>query len=775
MKRLQIIKKVKSRQFFFRVFYYFSVLLMLTVILMAATYFVTNRGVESQYYDKMQYNLEEVSKTVDSQVEMVQNLGLNFFAADVIGQYFKPDAQRTVEINAEQWRVVRVILQNKTIFGDALNELYAYFQGENRVYTAAGVYEADFFFENVCKYEEYPLEFWQTERMKDNDGMNVLLPSIVERTGDRTSIEVIPVVTAQNLSGKTAVFVANLSSPKIKDILTSTSILGDTRFLVLNREKEILIDTDHSGGEAEKLLGAFEEESTQAVYHGEDDDFLVFRKQSEQNGWTYISMVPMSSFNQVMNMNLYFIVVIGLTVVLLGITLALTFTMRIYRPINTLVEKLPSKEKKDSSMDELQFLQQGVNLLLANEKQYEKNIRLYDKKYVEHSLQLAVNGIAAAKQNEVMDILKNQYGFLYDTYVCCNIIFDFTLEYYREIGEKSQAEMTEKLRDVLEVLAGSICKCCIVEMVNGNYICAASVEGKEQVGELSRGFAQMERIFENDSAYYTVAIGIGSLCEGLENLSASYSQAMFALQQRNRKAAFQIISYDSLPVKNRVSFTFYDQKKIVNCIKTGKADALSEILAGIVTDNKKRGISANNMLELYRQLLAVGKRCLEEQELVLDNEELSARVKSVFFENEDGAEFETAKQLLQEYLQEVLVLINGRETSAGNKMVDTIKRYVLENYTGDLSLDRIGTELGISPKYMSRLFKQKSGENLTDYINVVRIEKAKEILTTTNVKIGDIAAMVGLESRATFLRVFKKLEGVSPNEYRNSYSSFHEQ
>lgn len=772
MKRIQIIKKVKSRQFFFRVFYYFSVLLMLTVILMAATYFVTNRGVESQYYDKMQYNLEEVSKTVDSQVEMVQNLGLNFFATDVIGQYFKPDAQRTVAINAEQWRVVRVILQNKTIFGDALNELYAYFQGENRVYTAAGVYEADFFFEHVCKYDRYSFDFWQTERMKDNEGMNVLLPSIMERGGDRTSIEVIPVVTAQNLSGRTAVFVANLSSPKLKDILTSTSILGDTRFLVLDREKAVLIDTDGTSGDvAENLLGAFEEDSTRAVYHGEDDDFLVFRKLSEQNGWTYISMVPMSSFNQVMNMNLYFIVIIGLTVVLLGITLALTFTMRIYRPINTLVEKLPSKEKKDSAMDELQFLQQGVNLLLANEQQYEKSIRQYDKKYVEHSLQLSVNGIAAAKQNEVMDILRNQYGFLYDTYVCCNIIFDFSLEYYREIGEKSQAEMTEKLRDVLEVLAGSICKCCIVEMLNGNYICVASVAGREQVDELSGGFAQMKRIFENDSAYYTVAIGVGSLCEGLENLSASYSQAMFALQQRNRREAFQIISYDSLPVKNRVSFTFYDQKKIVNCIKTGKADALAELLSGIVTDNKKRGISANNMLELYRQLLAVGKRCLEEQELSLDNEELSARIKSVFFENEDGAEFETAKQLLLEYLQEVLVLINGRETSAGNKMVDTIKRYVLENYTGNLSLDQIGTELGISAKYMSRLFKQKSGENLTDYINEVRIEKAKEILTTTNVKIGDIAAMVGLESRATFLRVFKKLEGVSPNEYRNMHQT----
>lgn len=65
------------------------------------------------------------------------------------------------------------------------------------------------------------------------------------------------------------------------------------------------------------------------------------------------------------------------------------------------------------------------------------------------------------------------------------------------------------------------------------------------------------------------------------------------------------------------------------------------------------------------------------------------------------------------------------------------------------------------------MFKQKTGENLTDYINNVRIEKARDILRNTNTKIGDIAGLVGLESRTTFLRVFKKLEGISPNEYRN--------
>lgn len=771
MGKIQIVKRVRNRQFFFRVLYYFSVLLMLTVLLMAATYFVTNRGVERQYFDKMQYNLEEVSKTVDSQVRMVQNLGLNFFATDAVRQYMKPEGQMEVAVGAEQWRIPRAISQSKTIFGEALTEVYAYFQGENRVYAVAGVYETPFYFEQICHYEKYPLSFWQEEPLKDNDGMNVLLPSMKYGGSENASTEVIPVVTAKNLSGKTAVFVANLSSLKVKDILTSTSVLGDTRFLILNQEKEILIDTDTDAeGNVSNVLEAFTDDSAHSIYHGEKDDFLVFRKQSEQYGWTYLSMVPVSSFKQIKNMDLYFIVVIGLTVVLLGVTLALMFTFRIYGPINTLVEKLPPKEQEDGGMDELQFLQKGVNLLLDNEKKYASNIREYDKKYVEHSLQLAVNGIAVSKQRAVKEILQGQYGFQYDCYVCVNLIFDFSLEYYREIGEQWNGEMADKLRDVLEVLTSSICKCCMVGMTGGNYVCVASVEEEGRVAELAGGFKQMERIFQGDSAYYTVSIGVGSLCRGLGALSESYSQAVFALQNRNKKEAFQVISYDSLPVKKQVSFTFYDQKRIVNCIKSGKADVLKDATEGILTDNRKRGISSKNMLELYRQLLAVGKRCLEEQDMVLEEKELNDRIRSAFFEQEEGLEFDRAKQMISEYLYEVLMLVNSREASSGSKLVESIKRYVLENYTEDLSLDRIGKDLGLSAKYMSRLFKQKSGENLTDYINRVRVEKAKEILTTTNTKIGEIAVMVGLESRVTFLRVFKKLEGVSPNEYRSIHS-----
>ena len=149
-----------------------------------------------------------------------------------------------------------------------------------------------------------------------------------------------------------------------------------------------------------------------------------------------------------------------------------------------------------------------------------------------------------------------------------------------------------------------------------------------------------------------------------------------------------------------------------------------------------------------------------------EERESFSQMKEMFARQGENTDYETAKQMLLVYLKEVLQVTGNKENNAGSKLAEMIKQYVMENYAENLSLEQIGMDLGISPKYMSRLFKQKIGKNLTDYINEVRISKAKEILIATNTKIGEIAAMVGIESRATFLRVFKKMEGISPNEYR---------
>lgn len=761
----QIIRRVKTKQLFYRLISYFVILLILTVILMTVTYVVTNRGVRQQYEAKMQYNLERVSEIVDNQVEIARNLGVNFFTDDTIKRYFRPKKARDLELEAEQWRIPKLLSQNTSIFGRTIRDMYVFFQGDNQVYTSAGVYEADFFFQNICRYEKYTQEFWQ-EGIQNHMDFTILSPSAVSSMNTVSGDTVIPVIVTERISGTTAVFVANLSMEDIQDMLEVASVTEDNAYVVLDWEDHIFLDTRENGEREipeEKILEAAFGEEIKKTIKQKGRKYWVFRCEGG-SGWVYLSILSHSSVNRTLNNNLFLVLGIGSALLLMGFEMALLFAKKIYYPINQTVNIL--FKNRNEEIDEMDALQEGVKHLLDSEKDYEQVKKHYSKKYVEHSLQLAVSGMSILQKEKLLHLLSVHYGFQGNFYVCCTILFDFSIQFYRDVKETEQEEIIEKLRQILEALIESSHRCCIVSMQKGSYTCVANLEREEEVREICRDFQKLDRIFENDREYYTVAIGIGSICEGIGALHVSYNQAQYALQSRSQKEPFEMIAYDDLSVKRQVSFTFYDQRKIVNCIRAKNEDGLEQVVTEILSDNQKRGVSRKNMLELYQQIGAIGQRCLEEQGMNIEERESFGRMKAMFAERGENTDYETAKGMILEYLKEVLQVTGNRESDAGSKMAETIRQYVMENYAENLSLEQIGTDLGLSPKYMSRLFKQKTGKNLTDYINEVRISKAKEILITTNMKIGDISAMVGIESRATFLRVFKKMEGIAPNEYR---------
>ena len=98
-----------------------------------------------------------------------------------------------------------------------------------------------------------------------------------------------------------------------------------------------------------------------------------------------------------------------------------------------------------------------------------------------------------------------------------------------------------------------------------------------------------------------------------------------------------------------------------------------------------------------------------------------------------------------------------------------ISRFIMLHYDDiNLSLTMIADNIGLSVKYISKLFKMESGQGLLNYIGAVRIKKAKELLNESRYSLNEIAKMVGYSSVKTFRRVFQKLEGVNPSEYRST-------
>lgn len=108
---------------------------------------------------------------------------------------------------------------------------------------------------------------------------------------------------------------------------------------------------------------------------------------------------------------------------------------------------------------------------------------------------------------------------------------------------------------------------------------------------------------------------------------------------------------------------------------------------------------------------------------------------------------------------------NFHRGSKTDKIVEAAKEYVRENYGEKLTLAAIASKIGISQGYLSSVFKKQTGGNLNDYINQMKIEKAKDLLEKHEYMMYEISDMLGFENPYYFSKVFKKLTGITPSEY----------
>lgn len=100
-------------------------------------------------------------------------------------------------------------------------------------------------------------------------------------------------------------------------------------------------------------------------------------------------------------------------------------------------------------------------------------------------------------------------------------------------------------------------------------------------------------------------------------------------------------------------------------------------------------------------------------------------------------------------------------------MLATVHHYIHTHLEDDLSLTRIAEKVALNPSYLSRWYKKHTGESISDYIIRLKIEKAKELLSSSTLKIHDISSKLGFTDPHYFFRFFKKAMKCTPNEYRD--------
>lgn len=146
-------------------------------------------------------------------------------------------------------------------------------------------------------------------------------------------------------------------------------------------------------------------------------------------------------------------------------------------------------------------------------------------------------------------------------------------------------------------------------------------------------------------------------------------------------------------------------------------------------------------------------------------------LREAFFETRilSNKEHDSLLKLLTIFAEHLSMVSNQIAMHHGHAeppVISRAKSYIQEHQSDDLSLGQVAKAVNTSTFYFCKMFKKVTGLNFTDYVSRLRIEKAKNLLLNPNLRVSEIAYEVGFQSLTHFNRVFKKILGQSPTEYR---------
>jgi two-component system response regulator YesN len=261
---------------------------------------------------------------------------------------------------------------------------------------------------------------------------------------------------------------------------------------------------------------------------------------------------------------------------------------------------------------------------------------------------------------------------------------------------------------------------------------------------------------------------IGLIHNNIDGIHKSYEESRIALNYEVIKGLDSIIFYDeirdiegTLPKIEEADFKRLE-KYIDLMDDKGCASVVEDIFAKI---GEKSNINPLDLQLLSLNLILLGVRKMPYMQYQL-NEFLGKNILSL----ESVSNFKTIKQL-KNWVINILKSMNElalkQNMPEKRDVVEEVKAYITKNFDKNITLAEISEKFFINHYYFSQLFKKKNGDTYQNYITNLRITRAMTLLDETDLKIYEVCEMVGYSDTNHFSKLFKRIVGVKPSEYKN--------
>lgn len=499
-------------------------------------------------------------------------------------------------------------------------------------------------------------------------------------------------------------------------------------------------------------------------------DMLVDNIVSGSNGWKYTYALPFSEIEHQVEFVKNYLLVISILCLFLGLGLALFMSKKLYMPIFRIYSILRQTETASlRGKDEVSYLNNGILRLMDRNSSLEA--------LMEANLPvLKNNALTSLLKGELEeDNLADKLGF-YHVQFCTDGYFTvcvFSMDNYVQIVRNYSAKQLSMLkiyqmdliRMVLEKenITGETVEISLSEMA---VILNPESSPLQELDQLLGNLVRKLHETINENMKFTTSIGIGRSYRSVADIGASYKEALQAVGYRMITGNNSIVFFHQLDIANEGSYSYpFDiEQGILKELRTGNRQGITDGLKKFAEAvGSRRTSQYRDFRFIFMQLLNSTIHCLHDMSIRIDS-----LVEGDIYEN--LMREETVEGLLgwlNSLYDRILCYIERKKYNHNDELIASVKDFIEQNYSmEDMTLEFLADRFHFSSPYLSTLFKDVTGHNIKEYITQIRLNKARELLSSTTMPVAKISEAVGYSNIRAFSKIFKKYIGMTPGGYR---------
>ncbi len=709
--------------------YLFSYMTVLLIPLVILTFFYSSRFMKKFYdeiFETVDLELVQLGTQIENQWNSMQSIVNQLALTGTINQ--ASSAQTPLNLSP-----VITYLSGFCSANPFITDIALILDGQDYVSTSQTTCQKDYYFQHILQFPDKSGPAFQDQLLLYNTP--VCLPSQkILNLGLNSNVEdmllfVFPVFTDyQKREGAILFFVKDSS---IQDFWSQKLQNYQAQTYILDQHGTVIVDSQVNSN----------------AMADDGQDYIIRSYVSPSNHWSYQAYLPdkQATFSQVSAIIGEFLLAIIIILLISSFTIYVLQKVN-YAPVRRLWDKAKRLSPEGSSKNELVDISNALDFL-SNQ-----NDTL--------STRLA-GSLTAVKNQRLYRLFSGNYGSREDFNLDCQEL-DLSLPnpYFAVIilMFHQQTGDLDVLSQEIKAFFKDSCTYYYLHNFHSNQIVLLTNITSPSVS-LERAFEKLQGFLQK-KYNYTTTVGIGCITDSTEHIAQSYMEASSALDYRFVKGNGTVIRFQEAGTfQTPILYPHQDFEALKNSLLIHNEQAIHSSIQNIIC------FMEQNQMPLY----LARNICFDLIHMVNEHCQVQKDSSSVSPIRLSG--METAQEIIQMLRQWSEKSHDFTARSSKKAAIDDVISYLNANCQRcDFSAYEAALQFHMTLPAFSKFFKDSTGQNVMDYTIYLRIQKAKELLSSTDLPLKDISEQVGYYNVSSFTRRFKLNQGITPSEYRKASS-----